>query len=62
MNNNNDGSKGWKWQIFYFNRTDKRLFVPKKTGLGWTCNIAHPISVVLPIVLCLLIYLFVKIF
>jgi uncharacterized membrane protein len=62
MNNIEDDSRNWKWQIFYFNRSDSRIFVPKRTGLGWTINIAHPISVVIPIALCLLAVLLRKIF
>ena len=62
MNNIEDDSRNWKWQILYFNRSDSRIFVPKRTGLGWTINIAHPISVVIPIALCLLALLLRKIF
>jgi uncharacterized membrane protein len=36
----NDPSK-WIWGIFYFNREDKRLFVPKRTEwMGVTINFA----------------------
>jgi uncharacterized membrane protein len=62
MNNIEDDPKYWKWQIFYFNRSDPRMFVPKRIGLGWTINIAHPIAVVIPIALCLLIIILKKIF
>ncbi|MFC3160153.1 DUF5808 domain-containing protein [Chryseobacterium arachidis] len=31
---------------FYYNKEDKRLFPPKKFGLGWTVNFANPISVI----------------
>ena len=47
----------WVGGIFFFNRDDKRAFVPKRFGLGWTPNFAHPISwllVALPLVIALL--------
>lgn len=35
----------WKWGIFYFNRDDKRIMVPKKNQMGLTFNFAHPVAV-----------------
>jgi uncharacterized membrane protein len=35
----------WKWGVFYYNRDDKRIFPPKRSGLGWTINFANPYSV-----------------
>jgi uncharacterized membrane protein len=36
----------WKWGVFYFNREDKRLLVPKRIALlGWTINFANPRSI-----------------
>lgn len=32
----------WKAGLIYFNRDDAALFVPKRTGLGWTLNFAQP--------------------
>ena len=29
---------------FYVNRNDPRLFVEKRSGLGWTLNFAYPIA------------------
>jgi uncharacterized membrane protein len=37
----------WKWGMFYYNPLDKRIFLPKKTGLGFTLNFAHPVSIVI---------------
>jgi len=31
----------WRLVVFYFNKSDPRLLVPKRTGLGWTLNFAH---------------------
>ncbi|RZJ71000.1 MAG: hypothetical protein EOO47_23130 [Flavobacterium sp.] len=35
----------WKLGLFYFNKKDSRLFVPKRIKiLGWTLNFANPLS------------------
>ena len=34
----------YKWGMFYYNPNDKRLWVPKLSGLGWTLNFASPLS------------------
>jgi uncharacterized membrane protein len=34
----------WKWGIFYNNPNDSSIWVPKRTGLGWTLNFAHRVS------------------
>ena len=31
----------WRLGMFYCNRQDRRLFVPKRYGLGWTVNFAN---------------------
>ncbi len=33
--------------IFYWNPKDKRMFVPKRWGYGWTVNFANPFSLLL---------------
>lgn len=35
----------WYLGVFYYNKEDKRLFLPKRTKLGWTVNFANPYSV-----------------
>jgi len=52
-------NRNWKLGIFYFNRNDQRLFVPKRIRiLGWTLNFANPLSyVVLAFILVLAIVL-----
>ncbi|RYD78561.1 MAG: hypothetical protein EOP55_06825 [Sphingobacteriales bacterium] len=43
-----DNPDNWKWGVFYFNRNDPRLVVPKQVEvLGWTFNFAHPISYII---------------
>lgn len=35
--------ENWKWGVFYFNKKDFRLIVPKRNPImGWTFNFAHP--------------------
>ena len=33
----------WVAGMFYVNRADRRLLVPKRFGLGRTLNLAHPL-------------------
>jgi len=44
----------WKG-LFYFNRKDPRLTVPKINGLGWTFNFANPLTYLLIVVVAALI-------
>jgi uncharacterized membrane protein len=38
-----DNPQHVKWGIFYYNRGDNRVLVPKSTKpLGWTFNFARP--------------------
>jgi len=46
-----DQSKYWYLWIFYFNPKDKRIFVPKRYGFGWTNNFANPLSIVFLLVI-----------
>lgn len=34
----------WRFAVFYFDQNDPRLWVPKRTHLGWTLNFAHSAS------------------
>ena len=34
----------WRFAVFYFDKTDPRLWVPKRTHLGWTLNFGHSSS------------------
>jgi uncharacterized membrane protein len=34
----------WRFVVFYFDESDPRLWVPKRTNLGWTLNFAHRAS------------------
>ncbi len=35
--------KGYRG-LFYYDRDDRRLWVPKVLGIGWTINFAHPMA------------------
>lgn len=41
---NRDDDKYWLLGIFYFNREDPSLFVEKRFGVGYTNNLARPLS------------------
>lgn len=34
--------RNWRLGVFYYNPDDPAPFVPKRFGLGWTINFAHP--------------------
>jgi uncharacterized membrane protein len=45
FDNNSDEGSNWKFGIFYYNKEDKRLWVPKRIPqLGYTLNYANPYS------------------
>ncbi len=43
-NDNKKDNKGY-FGPFYWNPEDKRIFVPKRWGYGWTINFANPYSI-----------------
>lgn len=48
---------------FYYNKSDKRVFVPKQTKLlGWTLNFANPNSLIAILAIALLVFLLWKYF
>ena len=41
-----DDPGNWKFAIFYFNKNDTRILLPKRNGnFGWTLNFANPYSI-----------------
>ena len=34
----------WRFVVFYVDKDDPRIWVPKRTKLGWTLNLAHNAS------------------
>ncbi len=55
-----DDSK-WVGYLFYNNKYDKRMFVPKRIGFGYTINFGNPYSYLLFVAIIVLIILFSKI-
>jgi uncharacterized membrane protein len=56
-----DDDQYWKGGIFYVNKDDPSIFVEKRFGVGWTINLAHPLSYLMilgPILLILIITYF----
>jgi uncharacterized membrane protein len=59
-----DDERYWLGGVIYYNRDDADLFIPKRSGLGWTVNFAHPggklilafmlLLILLPVILLLL--------
>jgi uncharacterized membrane protein len=39
---NRDDDRLYRWGLFYINRDDPAVFVPKRFGIGWTLNLARP--------------------
>lgn len=55
----NRDSSQWVAGVFYVNRQNPHLLVPKRFGGGWTFNFAHPIAWALMAGIVALISLFV---
>jgi uncharacterized membrane protein len=58
-----DDPSNWKLGLFYFNREDNRILVPKRMeSLGWTVNFANPLSVAtfIVIIIVILVVLYVS--
>lgn len=56
-----DDDRYWKGGMFYLNRNDPALWVPKRFGVGWTVNLGHPAGIAI-IVIPVLIIIGVAIF
>ncbi|MFT5145216.1 MAG: putative membrane protein [Rhodothermales bacterium] len=48
----------WHGVLFYNNPDDPRYMLPKRTGLGWTINFAHPGAIVMLVLIMLAIMSF----
>jgi uncharacterized membrane protein len=42
-----DDDKHWRGGLFYINRDDRALLVPRRFGLGWTLNFGNPATAML---------------
>lgn len=48
----------YKWGIFYCNKSDPRIFVPKRMGIGYTLNFSKPyVTIGLILFILLAVYL-----
>lgn len=57
-----DSSDNWKAGLFYYNKNDHRLLVPKRIeSMGWTVNFANPLSIIAMLVLIIAFIVFAKI-
>lgn len=50
-----DDDKYWLLGVFYFNREEPSVFVPKRFGIGWTINLAQPLTWVFVVIFTLVI-------
>lgn len=39
-----DDDRYWKAGVFYVNRNDPAIFLPKRFGVGWTFNMGNPVA------------------
>jgi uncharacterized membrane protein len=39
-----DDDTHWRGGLLYVNRDDPQLLVPRRFGVGWTLNFAHPVA------------------
>lgn len=50
----------YKWGLFYFNKKDKRVVLPKyQSERGWTVNFANPLSYLFILSLILIVISFI---
>ncbi|NPA36002.1 MAG: hypothetical protein GXO47_04040 [Chlorobi bacterium] len=53
--------ENWRFGVFYVNRKDPRVFVPKRNPLlGWTLNFGNPVAWLLILALVLTIAFILK--
>lgn len=65
MKEDNDRKKEnskFHFLFIYWDPDDKRIFVPKRWGLGWTINFANPLSIITLFVIILIISLLARFF
>lgn len=56
-NNWHNDPDNWHWGMFYYNKQDKRMFVPKKLKwAGFTINFANPPAILITIAFLFFMY------
>jgi len=59
--NKNDDSL-WKGGVIYWNKNDPRIMVPKRFGVGYTINFAHPAGkVILVLIIAVLVIIIISV-
>ena len=53
-----DDDKYWPLGVFYFNREEPSVFVPKRFGVGWTINLGQPLSWLAMVALVIAVIIF----
>ena len=56
-----DDDEHWKLGVFYYNPDDASLFLPKRSGIGWTVNWGRPAVWALVVALVLFVAAFIAI-
>ena len=56
----NKKKSNYYFGIIYWDPQDKRIFVPKRFGFGWTINFANPFGVIILIAIITVITLLTK--
>jgi uncharacterized membrane protein len=44
----------WRLGFLYINPKDKRLFISKRYGIGWTFNLANPMAIIIMLAIVLI--------
>ncbi len=52
-----DDDQYWYLGVFYYNPDDPDPFIPKRYGIGWTVNFAHPVGRLVLVVMFVMILL-----
>jgi len=50
-----DAARRWRGGVFYVDREDPAVFVPKRLGVGWTVNFGSPVGIAIGVGLAALI-------
>ncbi len=57
LNDPKSNLHNYKWGIFYCNKSDPRIFVPKRIGFGYTLNFCKPyVTMGFILIILLIIY------
>ncbi len=60
MGENNSRKDEHYFGFIYWNPDDKRMFVPKRWGYGWTPNFANPKAIAVFILILIAVFVVIK--